>query len=131
MPGGRPTTYSQEMADRVCAWVADGNSLRSFIFSHDDTPTHSTLYKWMEQQPEFAAAFARARESMAHADADRINAVVEAVEARTLTSDQARVMGDLLKWTASRRLPKVYGDKLQVGAGDGGPIVVRWADGSD
>src|SRR5678815_5757330 len=128
---GRPTTFTEEMADRLCDWIADGKSLRSFVFENDDTPTHSTIFKWLTQQPLFAERYSRAREVQAHADADRINAIVEAVEGRTLTSDQARVMTDALKWTASRRLPKVYGDKMQLSGQDGAPIVVRWADGSD
>lgn len=124
------TSYTEEMADEICEHVGNGNSLRSFC-EKDGRPTFSTVYKWLDQQPAFADAFARARERQAHADADRINYTLEACERLQLPPDVTRVVVDALKWTASRRLPKAYGDKVALAGNDGAPIVVRWADGSD
>lgn len=131
MPSGRPSEYTPEKGQEICDWVAEGKSLRSYVFGGEDRPTFATIYRWLDSQPAFSTAFARAREVMAHADADRLNAVVEALEGRTLPPDVARVMADTLKWTAARRLPRAYGDRIALGGDDGAPLVVRWADGSE
>lgn len=125
---GRPSDYTQELADDICAWVANGRSLLSYC-EQEGAPHFATIYRWQEKHADFRDAFARARESQAHADADRLNLLSEQLAARLVSSDVARVMADILKWTASRRAPKSYGDKLQVGGEDGAPLVVTWAGG--
>jgi hypothetical protein len=45
MAGGRPTKYTQELADEICARIADGQSLRE-ICRDDDLPVMSTIMLW-------------------------------------------------------------------------------------
>src|SRR5215467_10996127 len=58
---GAPTTYTEEMAARLCEWVTAGKSLNSFC-KLDDTPTLQTVYNWQDAHPEFFAKYARARD---------------------------------------------------------------------
>jgi len=53
--------YSIEVAEAICERIALGETLRSICRS-PDMPSYRTVYKWLEQQPEFDARFARARD---------------------------------------------------------------------
>lgn len=122
---GRPTDYTDEMAEEICAWVGSGLSLREYC-EQDGTPTFSTVYKWARDREEFSLAFAHARETQAHNDADRLNHLANRLERGQIPPDVARVCGDLLKWTAAKRAPKAYGDKLALLDTHGGPITISW-----
>ena len=127
---GRPTIFSQEMADDICAALSGGMSLRAWC-NEDGRPAYGTVFRWLKEDAAFCEAYAHAREVQAHNDADRINQVLEACERLQIPPDVARVVVDGLKWTAARRAPKAYGDKLVLGSNDGAPLVVRWGDGSE
>ncbi len=59
---GRPSTYSQEIADEVCRRLAGGESLRA-ICRDEGIPDESTVRLWaLDDRDGFAAQYARARE---------------------------------------------------------------------
>lgn len=57
---GRPSTFTQEVADAICARVAEGEMLRP-ICREEGMPPWRTVYHWIEDQPQFAEAMERAR----------------------------------------------------------------------
>ena len=57
--GGRPTAFSQDMADAICGELAEGLSLHA-ICTRDDMPSARTVHEWLENNPEFAQQYARA-----------------------------------------------------------------------
>ena len=122
---GGKTTFTQTVADEICDWISMGNSLRSYC-AQDGHPSFSTVYKWLDESETFSHAFARARETQAHADADRVNALAEAVERGDIGANEARVAIDALKWTAARRAPKAYGDRVALSGDTTGPISITW-----
>ena len=61
---GRPSTFTQKIADEICERIADGESLRS-ICGDDGFPTKSTVFKWLNDFPGFSDQYARAREAQA------------------------------------------------------------------
>jgi hypothetical protein len=71
MPGGRPSIYSQELADRICERLASGESLRAICLD-DGIPSWPTISKWLNEKPEFVAQYGRTREGQAEAYADQI-----------------------------------------------------------
>lgn len=128
---GRPSILTDELTGRICEWIADGNSLRTFCME-EGNPNYSTVQKWLLNNEAFREQYKMARETQAHNDADRMNEIIAQVASGELKPDQGRVMMDALKWTAGRRLPKVYGDKLAIGGDtDGAPIQVSWAQGQE
>lgn len=127
---GRPSNYSEEIAEELCDALADGMSLRAWC-EEPGHPRYSTVFQWLRKEPAFAEAYAHAREVQAHNDADRITQVMAACADLRLPADVTRVVVDALKWTAARRLPKVYAERPPPGTDDGAPLVVRWADGSE
>lgn len=128
---GRPSDYTPERATEICEWLANGKSLASYC-EEEDNPSHASIYRWLEKHEDFREAFARARETQAHHDADKLNRISELLQAGVIAPDVARVITDAMKWTAARRAPKSYGDKVQLsGSDDGAPIVVTWAKPQD
>ncbi len=57
----RKSTYTEEMAEEICGWIAEGKPLRVFC-RQEGKPAWRTVYDWQNEHPEFAARIARARE---------------------------------------------------------------------
>jgi hypothetical protein len=66
---GRPTTYSQELADKICERLIDGESLRR-ISKRPGMPNASTVCRWLAAHEDFREQYARAREAQADTLAD-------------------------------------------------------------
>ena len=111
---GRPTSYTDELADVICQRVAAGESMRT-ICSDDGMPSRETVRNWLEVHPAFLAKHARAREAQADVMDEEI--MLEAVAATPETANVARVRIDAFKWRAARLAPKKYGDRTTL-AGD-------------
>lgn len=117
------TTFTKEIGDAFCALVADGKSMRS-ICTEEPFPSRVTIFQWFREQPEFAAAYDKARREGAHA---MIDDVMDISDLDGLDPQDKRIRVDTRKWIASKVLPKVYGDKLAIGGDeDGAPLVVTW-----
>ena len=63
------------------------------------------------QLPDVAERYARACQARAASEAD---ALIEMADRMDLPADLLRIRVDTRKWVASKLLPKVYGDRLQV-----------------
>lgn len=141
MPQGRPSVYSAELAQSICARLAAGESLRA-ICKPDDMPAESTVRLWaVENREGFSAQYARARDAQADALAEQILEIADDGTNDTFINadgdeivnhdhiNRSRLRVDARKWFASKVAPKRYGDKVQnehVGEG-GGPITFSWA----
>ena len=77
-------------------------------------PSYSTVMKWVRDNPEFSANYQRAREDMADHDADKITDMAERAASGEIDPQAARVAIDAYKWSAGKRRPKRYGDKLEI-----------------
>ena len=119
-PIGRPTKYSQEMADKICEQIAHGKSLRA-ICAEDDMPPMKTIYRWLEANEEFRHQYARARGRQADHYFEEIVEIADSVEADSAAVAKARLQVDARKWAASKLAPKKYGEKteLDVKSSDG------------
>jgi hypothetical protein len=73
MAMGRPTIYSQELADLVCHRMAThSESIKKICEMYDDMPDNTTIYSWMYTNPDFSRQFLKAREQRAHTLHDHI-----------------------------------------------------------
>ena len=68
---GRPTLYTPELGDKLCALIALGSSLRT-ICRDDDMPDASTVYRWLRLHNDFRDNYEKARADQADALADEI-----------------------------------------------------------
>ena len=139
---GRPSTYSQEIADEVCRRLAGGESLRA-ICRDEGIPDELTVRLWaLDDREGFAAQYARAREIQFLAIADELLEIADdgrndwmqrrgnderagwELNGHGEHIQRSRVRIDTRKWMLSKMLPKVYGDKTEVAVtgANGGPV---------
>ena len=117
--GGRPSIYSQELTDIVCARIADGQSLRR-ISRDEGMPGLTTIFTWLREYPEFRDQYELAKASQADAMEDDMLDIADMPPAMTPdgkvdSADVAhmRLRIDTRKWIASKLKPKKYGDKIE------------------
>lgn len=143
MAGGRPSIYSDELAKEICSRLMQGESLRK-ICRDDSMPCVLTICRWLadeEKHSEFCNQYARARQIQAEIQADEIidiaddgsndwmerlgqegNVLGYALDNEHVQRSKLRI--DARKWTASKLLPKKFGDKVsqEITGVNGGPI---------
>lgn len=119
---GRPTLFSQELADLMCHQLAQGISLRT-VCKADDMPAISSVFNWFRTQPKFLEQYARAKEESADALAEEIidisdeslKVIKKGAEKKSGAYAQAqRLRVDTRKWIMSKMKPKKYGDKIDM-----------------
>lgn len=109
MAGGRPSSYSQEVADEICARLSKGEPL-SVICSDEHIPSFQTVYNWEKARPEFLEASTRARLIGTHYlayDSLRVadDLSIDPAHKRVMVDTRLRLIG---KWNARQ-----YGDKIE------------------
>ena len=109
----RPSLFSDELAEEICNRLANGESLVK-ICELDGMPHRSTVVRWLESKPEFAARCDRARREQGDFLFDEMARIEADVEAGRLPPDVARVVISSKQWRASKLAPKKYGDKSTV-----------------
>lgn len=123
MPIGRPSSYTEEIAERICLEIAEGASLRT-ICAADGMPHMDTVRKWLrDNRGSFVAHYTRAREDQADFYADQMIDIADTTD----DPQKARLQIDARKWKASKLAPKKYGERVtnhMVGADDETPIQV-------
>jgi hypothetical protein len=111
-PAHRPTTYTDAIADKICAAIASGQTVRQVVI---DGITHDTWFGWLSKHEYFSQHYARARDTSA--DMFETEILQEAMAVSPETASASRVKIDALKWVAARRAPKRYGDRVAVDHG--------------
>jgi hypothetical protein len=118
---GRPSRYSDALAESICERIAEGESLVSICRS-DAMPGYSTVLRWLDANEEFRGRYARARDDQAERFAQEIVDIADTEE----DTQRAKLRMDARKWVAAKLLPKKYGERQTLeheGAG-GGPIII-------
>jgi len=136
---GRPSDYSQELADEICSQLAEGISLRTVCLA-DEMPDKATVFRWLRTKPEFRDQYARAKAESADALVEEILDIADDGSNDWMTVNRGEDVGykengeaiarsrlrvDTRKWIASKLKPKVYSDKVDLthAGPDGGPIM--------
>lgn len=113
---GRPTKYTQQLADEICERIMNGESLRSIV-SDAGMPNRSSVHKWLAENKAFSDQYAKAKDNQADTLADELLFIADTAE----DVQKARLQVDTRKWVASKLKPKKYGDKMDV-TSDGKPL---------
>ena len=112
---GRPKIpFDQDVADRICEAIASGSGLVPFLEDNPELPRYSTVMRWAREVPSFLEEYTRARDDSADLDADRVAEVAQAVRDGKIDPNAARVAIDAYKWSAGKRKPKKYGEKVEI-----------------
>lgn len=128
---GRPTIFTQEIADEFLAHVTMGRSFRK-ICSQDHMPSIATIYNWFRVHPTFLEQYTHAKEESADAMVEDLLDIADEPETFTETTTLAdgsvvtRVVDntrrtqlriETRKWIATKLQPRKYGDKLDLTSG--------------
>lgn len=101
------------LQDDVFERIAEGESTRAIATVYE--VSGGTVWNLLNR-PQFDERYMRARQDRAHNLAQRLSDIGELVLKGKVDPNAARVAIDAFKWTASKLLPKSYGDKLEVEA---------------
>ena len=125
MAGGRPTDYTEELAQRICEAVATTPRGLDYICEQNpDFPNQNTIYKWRYRHLQFSENYRKAKCAQAEIMAEKMDTLGEMaratayVDEKGVTRIDAGIMAsykldaDNHKWSAARLLPHLYGDKV-------------------
>jgi chromosome condensin MukBEF complex kleisin-like MukF subunit len=107
---GRPTGYSEAIADLICDAISEGGALYRLCEERADFPAERTVYRWLDTHPGFAQKYTRARELQQDREADKIVVIADEADDAAI----ARLRIDSRKWRAAKMAPKKYGDRLDL-----------------
>lgn len=126
---GRPTTYTQSLADEMCEYIASGYSMRK-VCEMDKMPAMSTFFKWLREHDEFSKQYARACEERTEAMAEDILDIADdgTNDTKLITGkngdeyyvtdndviQRSKLRVDTRKWLMAKMKPKKYGDKIDM-----------------
>ena len=125
---GRPSIYTEELANDICTRLGLGESLRKICLS-ENMPSLSSVMSWLTTKPVFLEQYTRAREIQAETQFDElIDIVDQPPELSHITNNKGELVEikfdssyvawmklrvDTRKWTAARMAPKKYGEQKQ------------------
>jgi hypothetical protein len=120
-------TFSQNVFDRICDRMAEGESLRT-ICKSADMPNKRSVMRWLENNEALQAQYSEAQRLRAECYFDEI---IDIADSRS-DPQKTRVQIDARKWVLARMNPKKYGDKFtqELTGADGGPVALV-LNGSD
>lgn len=119
---GRKSIHTPDLEETIITRIMMGESLRS-ILSDKGMPHLATVFRWLDERPDFATKYARAREIQADAMDDLILTTANNSTPESSPADRVKIMA--YQWRASKLAPKKYGDKLQLGGDPTGvPITI-------
>ncbi len=121
--------FSQEIFDKICDRIAEGESLRS-VCRDQDMPSTSGVMKWLNKDSngDLVEQYARAMDMRADTMFDELLHIADTpvVGEKTKTDkdgntethaadmiEHRRLQVDARKWVLARMKPKKYGDKLE------------------
>jgi hypothetical protein len=107
---GRPSVYDPAVADIIIEQMAGGRDLRD-VLSDAGMPSVTSVYRWMDDEPQFGSRVARAREALADHIFYEIELLQRNVTPETANADRVRLSA--MQFRAARLAPKKYGDRVQ------------------
>jgi hypothetical protein len=132
---GRPTKWTQEIEDDICARLSRGEPLRA-ICRTEGYPEWNTFYSWMERSEALSARVALARENGVEAIAQDTLAMIDA-EPRYVEDAKGgtRIDAGYVQWLKLRTeqrmkllacwSPNRYGNRVQVAGDKDNPLQVN------
>jgi len=143
---GRPSKFSQKLADEICDRLIEGESLRSICLS-SKMPNAGTVCRWLGANEKFREQYAAARDAQADTLADEILDIADdgsndwmerqdgSAEYNGDAVARSKLRVDARKWIAAKLKPKKYGERQLVGSDPDNPlpagITVTFRKGDD
>ena len=125
MPAGRPSSYTEVKAIQICAQISETTAGLRTVCEAAGIPVR-TLFNWLDN-PEFLQRYTRAKEIHAELLADEMQGIADENPTCFIPTksggydatdrggiDRNRLRVDTRKWSASKLLPKKYGERLDL-----------------
>ena len=121
---GRPRKYTEKLADEIVERMIHGEHIVQ-ICNDESMPGRTSVYRWMDEYPEFGTRIARAREGLADHVAWKILEMADKSTNETANADRVKLAA--WQWHAARLAPKKYSEKqlTEVSGPDGGAVKVE------
>ena len=120
------TLYTEELADAICFEIACGDGVHKACEKHNIDPR--VFFAWLFKNKDLQHNYMRARESRSDAHFEGSEQLMAELKAGKITSDQARIMLDEIKWKCAKQAPKKYSDKYTVAGDPEAPLVTANID---
>ena len=104
--GGRPSKYSEEVADRIMQYLLDGEGIR-FIEQQPGMPSGVTIMRWVRDNEPFRRLYEEVRQLQLDLMAQDI---LEIADNAGLNVPGARLRTDVRKWLLSKLVRHTYGE---------------------
>ena len=106
MPTGRPTDYTEELANEFCRRVASGRSTLS-VCNDEDMPSDTTFYRWRQEKPDFRDKVTHSREERLEAYSGRMDDLAKRViEDEALDPQRVNAAVNAIDKAARLQMPK-------------------------
>ncbi len=125
--GGRPTMYTEKLAEEICRAVAThAMGLQKICSLHPHFPTKTTINEWRLDNTLFAVKYAKAKLAQADLLAEELLDISDNCKYDTITDKdgkemfngeyvaRSRLRVDTRKWLASKLVPRTYGDTVKI-----------------
>lgn len=109
---GRPSVYSNELADAICEAIATGEhsgALHLICQRRDDFPTERTVYSWLQNNEAFLHKYQAARARQQDHEIDECIRIAD----EATDPNKARVQILARQWRAGKLAPKKYGERVE------------------
>lgn len=115
-PGGRPTMYTDELAQEICDVVSlSEKGLRRLCEENDHWPDKITIFRWRRDNEQFCTLFDKAKENQMEVQAEELMNIADDIDQnKTMVQVQhSKLRIETRKWTMERLKPKKYGSRTQ------------------
>lgn len=124
-PGGRPSIYTEELANKICEVVATHDiGLKKLCEMYDWMPDLKTILLWRRNKEQFFLLYSKAKQEQGELYAESTIEIAnekptyrdaegnERVDAGHVAWQKLNV--NTRQWHASKLAPKIYGDQKQI-----------------
>lgn len=119
---GRPTKYTNILAEEICTAIASSSKgIKVLCQEHPNWPNKDTIFTWLKDNKDFSDRYARAKQAQIECVVDELLDIADDVSNDQLIDSEgqphfnsqavqrARLRIDTRKWLACKLVPKVYG----------------------
>lgn len=122
---GRPTLYSDELADKMCQVISEhAESDEDLCKMYDFFPSYRAFCNWLTKHPYMMQLYSRAKQTQVERRLDKIQTRIDDHSDDFVKDDNGRLYANNVKaqllrinagfnqWRAAKLLANVYGDKV-------------------
>ena len=119
---GRPTNYSEDLANKICVEMVSGSSLRS-ICRQENMPVLASVFRWIRDITEFREQYILAMEQRTFALGEELLDIADDSVSEVNNADpkasgavaqSMKLRVETRKWIMSKMQPKKYGDTFDM-----------------